>query len=1118
MQSNFSTKLVFYSILMVLALLLFVTATYISHSLVQRHQAELHRDTQKQLSFYHNALSTNLQNHIQIVRGLPGLFAVNPQLSQQQYARAVRHLVVGDSEIRNIAAAPDMIIRYMYPIEGNEAALGLDYRKTPGQFEAADRARRTRELVLAGPLQLKQGGIGLITRIPVFLQREDSGEEYFWGLISAVIDVARFFEKSGLHDEAMPIQLAIRGSDSLGRKGDVFFGDPALFNDDSLTQTLKLPEGEWLLAAAPLGGWATLPADFWQTRILIYTIAAALFLLLALFIRFIFVASQANQKFRNLIESSPVPYLLLDGNKRISFINRAFTDTYGYQLEDVQEMNSWWGMTTKPEHYGKEFKAYLQRFLPRQRYADAAAVTPMEIELYTRSQQRKVALLSMSLLQGNVQDEMLLVVYDITVRKEAEEQLRFSSRVFNQAQEGIIITDTAGVITDVNPAFCEITGYSREEVIGKGPRILNSGKHAPEFFSNMWQSITEHGYWQGEVWNRRKNGELYAELLTISALMDDDGQSRHYVGLFSDITQTKQQQETLELMAHYDVLTKLPNRVLFADRFSQAVAHSNRTETLLAICFLDLDNFKPVNDSYGHEVGDQLLIEVAMRLRANVRDEDTISRFGGDEFAILFRDIESMSECEVLLRRIHESLAQPYDVNDLRIEISASSGVTFYPGDNADLDTLLRHADQTMYQAKLAGRNTYKLFNPAQNRQTMEKHQWLQQIAQALINNEFRLFYQPKVNMRTGAVMGLEALIRWQHPEQGLLAPGYFLPMITDNELEIELGKWVLKQALAHAEDWHSKGYELEVSVNIASSHLQSASFIDDVERALAEHPQLDSRFLQLEIVETSALGDIGAISRVIKMSRDVLGVSVALDDFGTGYSSLTHLRHLTASTIKIDQSFVRDMLDDPQDYTIVDGVSGLADAFRRQVIAEGVETIEHGLMLLMMGCEHAQGYGIARPMPAQEVEQWIQQYQPEPRWLSFASQTLSYFDQSLQLFELTLERWYQLFERNIRQSGDEVEHWPIMDPRKCHCGSWIQRVKSQNLFETEWLDKLEKIHEDWHQLARQMREQMLSGQNSQSREKLPQFTAGFQAIRALLAAARLPKPVVSDIRESHNQ
>lgn len=1103
MQQNISTKLAFYSILTVLAVLLFIAAAYLNHSLVQRHRAELYSETQKQLNVYHNRLFSNLQNHIQVVRGLPGLFAVNPNLTQEQYGRAVRHLISANSEIRNIGAAPDMVIRYMYPVAGNEAALGLDYRQTPAQFEAADRARRTRKLVLAGPVELKQGGIGLISRVPVFLEDQQSGEEYFWGLISAVIDVDRFLGKSGLLAGDLPIKLAIKGADSLGRKGEVFFGDPALFNGDSLTQTLKLPEGEWLLAAEPVGGWSTLPPDFWQKRILIFGTASALFLLLAFFIRFIFAASLANHKFRNLIESSPVPYMLLDENKKINFINQAFTETYGYQLNEIQSLSSWWELTTQAKRYSKDFKNYLGRLALNGWGGQASP--PMEIELRSRSGQRKVALLSLSLLRDTFEDEMLLVVYDITVRKEAEEQLRFSSRVFNQAQEGIIITDISGVITDVNPAFCDITGYSRDEVIGKGPRILNSGKHSPEFFSKMWQSLTEHGYWQGEVWNRRKNGELYAELLTISALTDDDGQSRHFVGLFSDITQAKQQQETLELMAHYDVLTKLPNRVLFADRFSQAVAHSKRTETLLAICFLDLDNFKPVNDSYGHEVGDLLLIEVATRLRANVRDEDTISRFGGDEFAILFRDIESQSQCEFLLRRIHDSLSQPYDVNDLRLEISASSGVTFYPTDNADLDTLLRHADQTMYQAKLSGRSTFKLFNPAHNRQTMEKQQWQQQIRQALADEQFCLFYQPKVNMRTGEVFGVEALIRWQHPEQGLLSPAQFLPLIADTELEIELGKWVLQTALLQVEAWHDEGYKLEVSVNIATSHLQSSQFIDDVEAALARHPALDSRYLQLEVVETSALGDVAAISKVIKLCRDVLGVSVALDDFGTGYSSLTHLRHLTARTIKIDQSFVRDMLDDPQDYTIVDGVSGLAEAFNRQVIAEGVETIEQGLMLLMIGCEQAQGYGIAKPMPAKDIIDWLSRYHPEPKWLSCGAQPLTPKQQALHLFELTTQRWYRLFEQNINQNGGEIEHWPIMDQRKCHCGSWIQRVKSQGLFDAIWLDKLEQAHDDWHKLAAQMRDMFLVEQATESRQKLNDFVRRFEVMQALIEVAIFP-------------
>jgi EAL domain-containing protein (putative c-di-GMP-specific phosphodiesterase class I) len=446
----------------------------------------------------------------------------------------------------------------------------------------------------------------------------------------------------------------------------------------------------------------------------------------------------------------------------------------------------------------------------------------------------------------------------------------------------------------------------------------------------------------------------------------------------------------------------------------------------------------------------------------------------------------------------------------LRLEISASSGVTFYPSDNADLDTLLRHADQTMYQAKLSGRNTFKLFNPAHNRQTMEKQQWQQEIRQALNAGQFCLFYQPKVNMRTARVYGAEALIRWQHPERGLLSPAAFLPLISDSDLEIEMGNWVLQTALAQARTWHQAGYPLEVSVNVASSHLQSARFIDDVEAALATCPELDSRYLQLEIVETSALGDIAAISRVIKLCRDVLGVSVALDDFGTGYSSLTHLRHLTASTIKIDQTFVRDMLDDPQDYTIVDGVSGLAEAFNRQVIAEGVETIEHGLMLLMIGCEHAQGYGIARPMPAAEMQPWMAQYRPDQQWLDCAAQPLTAKQQALRLFELTSQRWYRLFVQNLEQDRDEVDHWPIMDQRKCHCGSWIQRVKSQDLFDVVWLDKLEQAHHEWHELARQMRDMMLAGEAAACRARIDDYQRCYMAMKSLIDEAIFPSSVLA--------
>lgn len=568
----------------------------------------------------------------------------------------------------------------------------------------------------------------------------------------------------------------------------------------------------------------------------------------------------------------------------------------------------------------------------------------------------------------------------------SDEKLRLSSRVFSDTNEGLMITDVTGKIIDVNPAFTRATGYSRSEVLGQKPSILASDKQSPAFFIEMWQSLMEQGYWHGEVWNKKKNGELFAARLSISSLTNDDGENLHYVGLFSDITQIKQQQQKLEMMAHYDMLTKLPNRSLLADRFKSGIAHSQQTDTMLGVCFLDLDNFKPVNDSYGHDVGDQLLIAVAQRLKSNIRDEDTASRQGGDEFVLLLGDIKSLAHCDETLQRINYFLAQPYIIAGHTFNISVSIGVTLYPDDDADLDTLLRHADYSMYQAKLTGKNRFHLFNPERDQQKIQKHQQLDEIKQALSNNEFALYYQPKINMKTGKVFGAEALIRWFHPEKGLIPPLDFLPIIEGSELENQIGDWVINQALKQIVEWQKLGIFMEVSVNIASYHLLSAKFLTLLESALASHPNLDAQYLQLEILESSALGDLNTIRNILNTCRDVLGVNIALDDFGTGYSSLTHLKNLPANTIKIDQNFVKNMLDDPDDYAIIKGVLALADSFNREVIAEGVETTEHGLMLLSMGCYAAQGYGIARPMPASDIPNWLHNYIPNQQWLDSGS------------------------------------------------------------------------------------------------------------------------------------
>jgi len=705
----------------------------------------------------------------------------------------------------------------------------------------------------------------------------------------------------------------------------------------------------------------------------------------------------------------------------------------------------------------------------------------------------------------NVRDKNGLItkqvglVQDVTTQKESVEKLKLLARVFSDTHEGISITEPDGTIINVNPAFCDITGYSREEVIGQNPRMLSSEKQGPQFYAEMWQSLAENGYWQGEVWNRNKNGTLYAELLTISALNDDNGKTVNYLGIFTDITHTKEQQKELELMAHYDVLTKLPNRVLFYDRFLQALAHSKRAKTMLAVCFLDLDNFKPVNDTFGHNVGDQLLIEVAERIKRNIREEDTVSRQGGDEFTLLLGELNSFAPCEKMLKRMLETLSKPYFIEGETITISASLGVTLYPQDNGDIDTLIRHADQAMYQAKLAGKNRYHLFNPEAEQQVSLKHQQLDEIERALSNNEFALYYQPKVNLKSGEVYGAEALIRWLHPEKGLIPPLDFLPVIEETFLEIQIGEWVIKQALAQAARWKKEGLSLEISVNIASYHLQSNTFFSQLEQALSKQPMVNPSNLQLEILESSALGDMQVITSIIESCQKTLGVKVALDDFGTGYSSLTHLRNLPAETIKIDQTFVRDMLDDPNDYTIIDGIIGLANSFGRNVIAEGVETDEHGLMLLMMGCHHAQGYGIARPMPAEQLSGWLSSYQPNAKWMELASTDQTKKSRLIQILHLAINQWAKRLETSLQSSPEALHSWPIMEMKKCFCGAWVEQDKHQQLFKTAWLDEIEKIHNKMHSLANELKKAHQEGRPEAAVEGLPAINVELEKIEKLL-------------------
>lgn len=454
------------------------------------------------------------------------------------------------------------------------------------------------------------------------------------------------------------------------------------------------------------------------------------------------------------------------------------------------------------------------------------------------------------------------------------------------------------------------------------------------------------------------------------AILDGQGCVTHYVGIATDITLQKQRESRLEHIAHYDDLTGIPNRVLLADRMQQAIIQTRRDKTLLGVCYLDLDGFKPVNDTLGHQAGDRVLIEMARRIGLTIRAGDTVARLGGDEFAILLMGLRHEEECSFSIARILEAISRPILIDNRSFLLSASIGVALFPLDDEEPDTLLRHADHAMYAAKQAGKNCYHLYTTDHDSKLRLHHEALKRIQQGLKHNEFELYYQPKLELHTGKLVGAEALIRWRHPDRGLLLPGDFLPLIESDDLIIKLGDWVIDTALAQLNSWLKAGCAVQISVNVAGRQIQDENFVAKLGAALALYPGIPAGMLELEILETSALEMLQS-AQIIMAACAQLGVSFALDDFGTGYSSLAYLKTLPAMTLKIGRTFVCDMLENDDDKAIVQGIIALAHSFKRKTVAEGIETQDHFEALLGMGCEIGQGNGIAHPMPVIEFMAW---------------------------------------------------------------------------------------------------------------------------------------------------
>lgn len=670
-------------------------------------------------------------------------------------------------------------------------------------------------------------------------------------------------------------------------------------------------------------------------------------------------ALEGVRKLSQAVRQSPVTVVITDDTGNIEYANPKFEETTGYLVEEAigknpsilksgetsdEEYRQLWETLTQGKIWKGEFRNIRK---DGSDYWERATISPVKND------------------QGRITHH-IAIKEDITQQKAAEKQLRLAAAVFDTASEAVMVTDQQNFIQMVNRAFCLITGYEEEEVIGKNPSILKSGRHGQEFYDAMFESIQSTGHWEGEIWNRRKSGEIYPEWLSITQLCDSKGRPERYVSLFSDITKRKRDEQKIRHQANFDSLTGLPNRSLFSDRFSRAIDRAERDKKRVALLFIDLDRFKHINDTLGHPAGDQLLQETAKRLLACVRKSDTVARLGGDEFTVILPDVKEIHNIEDSVIKILDQLSQPYKLEGNNAFVSGSIGVTVYPDDGISIDNLLRNADSAMYRAKEKGRNGFQFFTLEMDVEAQERRKLEMALHKAVENNEFSINIQPIYDLKDNTIASSEVLLRWVSPDLGPIYPDQFIPMAEESGLIVPIGEWVLITACLEAVKWQDeKGRGPRVGVNFSPRQFQRENVPEMLRRVLLK-TGFNPENLTIEITESLLIADDSDILRQLREIRDI-GTELAIDDFGTGFSSLSYLKKFPITILKIDRSFIHDITEDADSTSLVKGIITMAKSLQLKVVAEGVETKEQADLLKSFDCDYVQGYYFNKPMLVEE-------------------------------------------------------------------------------------------------------------------------------------------------------